>query len=47
MSVDELRKQLIEIKESCLYHLDDEYGAGFFDGINKVIQLIDNETQRN
>lgn len=40
-----LIKKLEKLKQSCEYSPEDEYTAGFFDGINKVIQLIEDETQ--
>lgn len=47
MTLEELLKELQKLKESCVCYSDDEYCAGFFDAINRVMKLIENETQGN
>lgn len=47
MTLQELIEELEKLKESCACYSDDEYSAGFFDAINRVMKLIKDETQGN
>lgn len=47
MTIEEILEELEKLRESCVCYSDDEYCAGFFDAINRVIKLIKDETQGN